>query len=73
MSDTEVRWSQWCWVDFTGEQAVAPDLDDLTFDPAAYKTALGGAVERLAQMPHDELAHEGKRFLWPWQWCWKLP
>jgi hypothetical protein len=27
----------------------------------------------LQAMPYDELAHRGKRFLWPWEWGWRLP
>ena len=34
---------------------------------------LTSAYERIAAMPYDELDHRGRRFLWPWQWGWRMP
>jgi hypothetical protein len=73
MSDTAVRWSEWRWMDFAGEHAATSDLDDLTFDSAFTRPHSVVQSEQLAQMPYDELAHPGKRFLRSWQWGWKLP
>jgi hypothetical protein len=41
--------------------------------PRSYEAVLAGAGARLGKMPYDELAHKGKRFLWPWQSGWKMP
>ena len=35
--------------------------------------ALEKAEKRVAAFPFDELAHEGRTLLWPWQWGWRLP
>ncbi|GLY19882.1 hypothetical protein Kisp01_68960 [Kineosporia sp. NBRC 101677] len=45
----------------------------LTFERVAYELALEGAYERVASLPYDEPEHTVRRFLWPWQWGWKLP
>lgn len=73
VSDGEVGWSDWRWVDHNGERDTGPQLVHYTFERVAYETAIRGAAERVAQMPYDKLAHQGKRFLWPWEWEWKLP
>lgn len=31
------------------------------------------AYARVAQFPYDQLAHRGRKFLWPCQWGWRLP
>lgn len=67
------------WTDFGWEDGSAPrtSLDAaprrLAFSSASYLDAFTDAAERVAQMPYDELAHEGRKFLWPWQWGWRLP
>jgi len=45
----------------------------LSFDRALYQNAFADAFERLASFPYDDMAHRGRRFLWPWQWGWRLP
>ena len=69
-----ISWSQFAWED-GHEQAEpiedAPDL--LSFAPADYQEVFAGAHARVAALPYDELAHQGRRFLWPWQWGWRLP
>lgn len=45
----------------------------ISFGRAGYEAAFADAHERVADFPYDELAHHGRRFLWPWQWDWKLP
>ena len=38
--------------------------------------AVPDSVDRLLGrlgMPYDELEHQGRRFLWPWQWGWRMP
>ena len=75
VTDTDVTWSDWCWVSAGLRQSpLASDHPpNYTFDRAAYEDTLGEVTERLARMPYDALAHRGKRFLWPWEWGWKLP
>lgn len=73
MADDAVRWSEWRWVDSHSGQEIGWQLGAYAFDRAAYEATIIGAQERIRQMPADELAHDGKRFLWPWQWGWKLP
>jgi hypothetical protein len=73
VTDRSVRWSDWRWADYEGEQDVDWQLDSFVFDRRAYEAAFDHAVDRVAQMPYDKLAHEGKRTLWPWQWGWKSP
>lgn len=73
----QVEWSDWRWVDHQGERdAESPSgerIEPLVFDRRDYQASLEQAVDRLAEMPYDELAHTGRRFLWPWQWGWRLP
>jgi hypothetical protein len=74
---SEVRWSDWRWMDHQGERdAELPSgerIEPLVFDGPAYQACLEESVDRLVDMPYDELAHTGKRFLWPWEWGWRLP
>jgi hypothetical protein len=77
VTDYEVQWTEWRWTDFTGERpAVSPSGEPVTsfaFDRGEYEAALDESMDRLAGLPYDELAHKGKRFLWPWEWGWRLP
>jgi hypothetical protein len=70
----EVTWSDFLWEDDIFEPRPVEHLDrPVIFDRAHYEAAFAGAYERVAAFPYDELAHRGRRFLWPWQWGWKLP
>lgn len=70
----EVTWSDFLWEDGIVEPRPVEHLAQaFTFDRADYEAAFAGAYERVAAFPYDELAHHGRRFLWPWQWGWKLP
>ncbi|HEX5994690.1 MAG TPA: hypothetical protein VFY84_06075 [Jiangellales bacterium] len=78
VTEAEVRWSEWRWVSYESESdtdttVVAGGVEPFTFDRTSYDAALNQSVDRLADMPYDELAHIGKRFLWPWEWGWRLP
>jgi hypothetical protein len=72
-SDT-ITWSDFAWDN--GHEATDPIADApaiLTFTAKTYADAFKDAEARVAAMPYDPLAHEGRRFLWPWQWGWRLP
>jgi hypothetical protein len=70
----EVTWSDFLWEVGIVEPRPVEHLDQpVTFDRAHYEAAFADAYERVAAFPYDELAHRGRRFLWPWQWGWKLP
>lgn len=74
VGDAQVSWSDFLWEDGIFEPRSVEHLDErLTFDRARYEAAFADAYERVAAFPYDELAHHGRRFLWPWQWGWKLP
>jgi hypothetical protein len=75
----QLDWDFVSWTDFSWENSYeepsplvnAPDI--LAFRRSEYETEMGRAYERVAGLPYDELAHHGRRFLWPWQWGWRLP
>lgn len=70
----EVTWSDFLWEDGIFDPRPVEHLDrPVTFGRANYEAAFADAYERVAAFPYDELAHHGRRFLWPWQWGWKLP
>lgn len=74
VGDTEVSWSNFRWEDDISDPRPVEPLDrPLTFDRARYEAAFADAYEWVAGFPYDEPAHHGRRFLWPWQWGWKLP
>lgn len=66
-------WSEFAWENSRDDALPqAPGLA-FTFDRAAYTDLLDHARGLVAQLPYDRLEHEGRRFLWPWQWGWRLP
>jgi hypothetical protein len=70
----EVTWSDFRWEDGIVASRPVEHLDQpITFGRAQYEAAFDDAYERVAAFFYDELAHHGRRFLWPWQWGWKLP
>lgn len=73
VSADTVTWSDWRWADSYGEHALESPLPTFVFARAAYTATLTEARARLAGMPHEELEHSGRRFLWPWQWGWRMP
>jgi hypothetical protein len=72
--DDTVIWSEWA---LENGRDQADPIDALgpsaVFDRPLYEAALRGAYAQLAALPYDELAHLGRRFLWPWQWGWRIP
>jgi hypothetical protein len=74
IGDAEICWSDFRWEDGMSEPRPAEQLPErLTFDRNSYEAAFADAYEQVAAFPYDELAHHGRRFLWPWQWGWKIP
>lgn len=74
VGDAEVSWSDFLWEDGNFDPRPVEHLHQpVVFDRARYETTFDGAYERVAAFPYDELAHHGRRFLWPWQWGWRLP
>jgi hypothetical protein len=67
-----VTWGHFAWE--TGNAPAQPLLEPpvLTFDVVSYRDVFAQAVDQVAVLPYDELAHTGRRFLWPWQWGWRL-
>ncbi|MFC6006954.1 hypothetical protein ACFQDO_07405 [Angustibacter luteus] len=67
-------WSQFAWENgYEPPEPIENAPASLAFETAQYEDALAGAIGRLRLLPYDELAHHGRRFLWPWQWGWRLP
>ena len=67
------------WTDFAWDNGYEPS-DPIKHGPGAirftaanYTDVLATAEERVATLPHNELAHHGRKFLWPWQWGWRMP
>jgi hypothetical protein len=74
IGDAEVSWSDFLWEDGFFEPRPVEQLHErLTFDRTSYEAVFADAYERVAAFPYDEPAHHGRRFLWPWQWGWKIP
>lgn len=74
VGDTTVDWADFRWEDSTSNPTAVDGLPDrIQFEKSAYERVLADAYDRLAEFPYDELTHTGRRFLWPWQWGWKLP
>ena len=67
------------WADFRWENGRSPgipiqvDMEHVSFASGHYVDVFSDAVQRVAAMPYSRLDHEGRRFLWPWQWGWRLP
>ena len=74
MDEDTVRWSDWALENgFEPRTPIEGFGRSLTFDRESYERTLLGAYGKVATLPYDELAHRGRRFLWPWQWGWRLP
>jgi hypothetical protein len=74
VEDDTVTWSDFAWdngYEPTDPMENAPD--PIAFARVDYTDLFAGAEERVAAFPYDELDHQGLKFLWPWQWGWRLP
>lgn len=68
-----VTWSQFAWESgYEPSEPVQSAPDSLTFGTADYAKLLAGAYGRVAALPHEDVALQGRKFLWPWQ-GWRLP
>lgn len=69
-----VTWSDFAWDNgYEPAEPIENAPDSVAFATADYAEVIAGAEERVAALPYDELAHQGRKFLWPWQWGWRLP
>ena len=69
-----VVWTDWRWETNYDEPSSFDGLpSEMVFDRPSYETVIHTVAERLGAFPYDELAHRGRRFLWPWQWGWRMP
>jgi hypothetical protein len=63
VTGSEVRWSEWRWVDHQGERdGTSPSgerIEALVFDRTDYQASLEQSVDRLVEMPYDELVPRG--------------
>jgi hypothetical protein len=84
LSQDQVSWSNFQWEggvdDWEGGVGDPAAIDlahggdgRIVFNRAGYEAMLTSAYEQIAAMPYDELEHQGRRFLWPWQWGWRMP
>lgn len=66
-----VTWSDFGWENGDGTaDPISEAPESLAFDRQQYQAAFEDAFDRVAAYPYDELAHMGRKFLWPWQWGW---
>jgi hypothetical protein len=74
LNASSVSWRDFRWERDNAEPPTALDgLGPITFRRDDYEATLRGAYQRIAGLPYDQLAHDGRRFRWPWQWGWRLP
>jgi hypothetical protein len=77
VSQDQVSWSEFLWDGGVGDPTsidVGREVDRrIVFNRAGYEAVLTSAYERVAAMPYDELEHQGRGFLWPWQGGWRMP
>jgi hypothetical protein len=69
-----VTWSEFQWENgYEPATRIDGAPESLTFDRQQYTAAIKNASSRIAEFPYDESERYGRRFLWPWQWGWRLP
>jgi hypothetical protein len=69
-----VSWTDFRWENTYSEPSPAVNAPEtVMFRRDDYEATLRGAYQRIAGLPYDPLAHDGRRFRWPWQWGWRLP
>ena len=74
MERETVTWTDLRWEGGIGETSDVGGLrQSMTFDRRPYEQGLLAAAVRVSELPYDEAEHSLRRFLWPWQWGWRLP
>lgn len=74
VDNDRVTWSDFAWDNgYEPTDSIDHAPDSIAFATADYADIFSDAKQRVAEFPYDELAHEGRKFLWPWQWGWRLP
>lgn len=73
VSQDHVVWTDWLWESDQGALSVEHLSEPAMFDRQDYEKQMRMALATVTALPFDELAHRGKRFLWPWEWGWRLP
>lgn len=74
MDQDRITWSQFAWENgFEPAEPIENTPTSLVFAAADYNKVFASAYGRVADLPYDALEHEGRKFLWPWQWGWRLP
>jgi len=72
VTEHEVSWSNWRWTNYDPVGGEDLDLPIMRFQRDAYEQLLESAAASVAALAYDEPA-ASPRFLWPWQWGWRLP
>lgn len=74
IDDDTVTWADVLREDgYSEPSAIAGAPKAMIFNRSEYEGVLRTAYEKVAELPYDELDHRGRKFLWPWQWGWRLP
>lgn len=74
MDPDRITWRQFAWENgYEPAEPIENAPASIAFGTADYEKVLGSAYRAVADLPYDELAHHGRKFLWPWQWGWRLP
>jgi len=73
LAEAHISWTNWLWETDLGGLPVESGPGDVLFDRTAYEAELAAAFAVVPAMSYDEVAHRGKRFLWPCEWGWRMP
>jgi hypothetical protein len=74
VGQTTTTWADFRWEDGgTPSTSIHVPSERLSFSSRIYLDVVSDAAERVAALPYDQLANEGRRSRWPWQWGWRLP
>lgn len=74
VASDRITWSQFAWENGrepAGAIETAPA--SIAFRSGEYEEVFASAYRRVAALPFDELAHQERKPVWPWQWGWRLP
>lgn len=70
----KISWTGFAWDNgYEPTDPIKGGPTAIHFTAESYAGVLAEAEGRVAGLPYDELAHEGRKFLWLWQWGWRLP